>query len=194
MLVIHDHQRGHCNAREHPHPPVHYCDNKSRSLISCLTRRIALAPRGRCSVPTLGVQCHCGHWSISCLKPSIIPCRWIELSWLHSPVNVLKPELGMICLLSKKSVKADRMNSAWKVPIPFHWPHRGLWVSCHPKLRGHYLSRFLEWISEVRWHIQCSLQCNCTWITARISPGYPEWFLPNVISKQLGVTTGTYLH
>lgn len=143
MLEIH--QRGHCNTREHPHSPVHYCEKKSRSLISCLTRGIVLAPRGRCSVLTLGVQCHCGHWSISCLIPSIISCRWIGLNWLNSPVNILKPGLGMICLLSKKIVKEDRMNSAWKVPIPFHWSQRELWVSCHPKPRGRYLSSWDSW-------------------------------------------------
>lgn len=132
MLEIHGHQRGLCSTREHPHSPVHYCENKSRSLIICLTRRTGLAPRGRCSVLTLGVQCHCGHCSISCLIPSIIPCRWIELNRLNSPVNILKPELGMICLLSKKSVKVGRMNSAWKVSIPFPWPQR---MSCHPDLK-----------------------------------------------------------
>lgn len=193
MLEIH--QRGHCNTREHPHSPVHYCEKKSRSLISCLTRGIVLAPRGRCSVLTLGVQCHCEHWSISCLISNIISCSWIELNWLNSPVNILKPGLGMICLLSEKSVKEDGMNSAWRVAIPFHWLE-GTVGELSPKTKGtlSQLWRFLGWISKVRWHIQCSFLCNCTRITAQISPGYPEWFLPNVISKQLGVTTGTYLH
>lgn len=110
----------------------------------------------------------------------------MQMNWaqLAQPlVNILKPELGMVYLLSKKSVKGDKMNSAWKAPTPFKWPQRGLWVSCPLKLRGHYLLRFLMWISQVRWHIQCSLLCNCTWITAQISPGYPEWFLPNVTSN-----------